>query len=389
MKKILVILTQPIEDDSSSMLTARGVIATLAKSNIITCVVPYCDKRSIYYNKSINGIDNVDIIHYGDPVSGNSSEDLHNKSKQNVLIRFIYNCYKKIDLFGYSITYLKHTKFVLEQIKNNNFDILLSFSDPKVSHLMANKIKKKNPKVFYVQHWGDPLLKDITCQSKLPKFIKKRIEFNMLKRADKIVYVSPLTLKEQKALFPTLSQRMTFIPTPGNVSIYNEKSRTENLVLGYCGSYNSSARNIIPLYEAASAATGVELYIIGNGDVDLKPTPNIHIVGRVSKDELSKYIELFDVLVSILNKSGAQIPAKIYIDGLTNKESLVLVDGDYGNEIKSYFSKYNRYIFVDNDVDNIQKGIVELIKSERKMVSPVLDFEFESVSNKIIENIEK
>ncbi len=53
-------------------------------------------------------------------------------------------------------------------------------------------------------------------------------------------------------------------------------------------------------------------------------------------------------MVCILNKSGTQIPGKLCNYAGTNKTILVLVDGDCGKEIQSYFKKFNIYIFVNN-----------------------------------------
>ena len=59
----------------------------------------------------------------------------------------------------------------------------------------------------------------------------------------------------------------------------------------------------------------------------------------------------------ILNTSGTQIPGKIYHYAAANKPILIILDGEYKQEIFKYLNEYNRFVFCDNKVESIKESI--------------------------------
>ena len=385
--RVLVVLAQPIEDDTSSMLTARSIINEWAKHNQVFVFAPYPDSRSIYFNGNAFIYQSISLIHYGKLNKSNSSEDLHRSVKRNIFLRLLYKAYKSIDLFGYSITYKKYITFIKKTVQTMHFDVLATFSDPKTAHIIGSKVKKTKKHLFYIQHWGDPLTIDITDKTIVPTFLKKHIEKKLLKNADRIQYVSPITLAKQKELFPKLASKMVFLPTNGEIIKYKKRIDYKNLSIAYCGSYMSSVRNIIPLYEAVGSLkdVGINLLIIGNGDVALEEKSNIKILGRVNSEELIGIVKDVDVFVSIMNNRGSQIPRKLYSDGLSDKGALVLVDGEYGEQIQSFFSQYNRYVFANNKKEEIVRCLLQIVQEECIPCEPLTDFATEEIAKQLIE----
>ena len=104
-------------------------------------------------------------------------------------------------------------------------------------------------------------------------------------------------------------------------------------------------------------------------------------------DKLKPLEDMTDVLVFLCNKAGGQIPGKIYQYSATNKIILFILDGTCEEKriLKSYFSKYKRYIFCENTEEDISRAI-DLIRKKTfdDMCNVPLDC-FES--KRIVQNI--
>lgn len=382
--KILYITTMPIEYSASANIRNLAVIKGLNEIGYkvdVLCSeigdgINYVDKsfNSNYINKVIR-IQTVKTTKSG-----------NNLGKINIFKKTIIMIIKK--MFEYFSIY-DNRKFLLYKFNVNlikdRYDIIISSSDPKSSHLLAKKILKKNPKLAnkWIQYWGDPFAIDINRKTIYPSFFIRFLEKNILKLANKIIYVSPLTLTAQKTTYKTVKNKMCFIPIPFvNEKIYlnNEKI---NYRLGYYGDYKSNDRNIIPLYRAVSDSKKYYLNICGDSDYNLQGKHNIKILPRQDSKTIDKLEENTDILIVICNKLGTQLPGKIFHYAATNKPILIILDGNKKNEIKTYLSKYNRYIFCENNKTSIIKNI-EKIFSENKEYFPCKDFNCKNVAKEII-----
>lgn len=279
--------------------------------------------------------------------------------------------------------YLPEEKYISDNILKGKFDILLSFSDPKPAHIIGGYCKHQNPHITYIQQWGDPLASDATSKTVLPVRVRKWIENALLKPANKVCYVSPITLKTQKELFPNCANKMFFLPTPS--LSYDKKNHNQGkLTLGYFGSYHSIVRNIMPFYEAAKLNRNVEFLIIGDSDIELKSTDNIKVIQRMPPKELEMYMQQIDVIVCLMNSKGNQIPGKVYHDASSEKDILLIKDGEYGNDIQAFFEKYDHYTFADNTVESINNAIQQYISSGVPARKPVEDFQAFNVAKALI-----
>lgn len=353
MSTVDVILTQPIENNTSSMIRSLSIIRELPNMGLhVICYCPYPDKNGKYNNGDIS-IKDVTIRRYGPRQKIKIAEDSINGSKgiRQIIIVVAYKLFKKVDVFGSSLQFLKYRKYLKTMIKKDNCDILLTFSDPMPTH-MIGKYCSSAVKEKYIQQWGDPLAADTIAKTALPKCIRKIIERNLIKKADRICYVSPLTYEEQKRMFPKYADRMLFLPTP-SVEYKHTFIKNSKIKLGYFGSYNLLARDIRPLYDAIIKASSFELYLIGDSDISLQPKDNVFIKNRVSCNEVEEYVDQVDILVCLMNSKGKQIPGKMYHYAGSYKEILVIKDGECGDEIEKYFSQFNRYTFVENNKESI------------------------------------
>ena len=388
MSRIAIILSLPAEYNTSSMLRCRAIIQSLISlGHTVKCYMPNPDKESKYYStaETING---CEVFRYGRVIkSGSYAEEAlsaQRKSIKSVLKVIAYRVFKKLDVFGATLLYLPEKKKICEDIKKDAFDILISFSDPMTAHMIGKYCKRHNRSIRYIQQWGDPLASDTISKTAQPVWFRKIVEQSLLKPADRVCYVSPFTKEEQQRIFKGQASKMIFLPTP-SLEYEDEKTRTSGrLCLGYFGSYNSVARNLVPFYQAALEVKEADFLIIGDSDLDLSPADNIRIIQRVSHDELSRYMGEIDVIVCLMNIKGNQIPGKVYHDASSVKDILFLKDGEYGDDIERFFSKYDHYTFVNNKKEDIIMAVNSYLKNGVPVRVPVSDFRAENIARTLI-----
>lgn len=88
-----------------------------------------------------------------------------------------------------------------------DFDYVLSISHPPVSHLVAYKLLKCNriKAKHWIQIWEDPWYADAYGFNARKRIFRE--ERRLLYLADKVCYVSPLTLQNQQRLFPESAKK--------------------------------------------------------------------------------------------------------------------------------------------------------------------------------------
>lgn len=249
------------------------------------------------------------------------------------------------------------------QLKETDYDYIISTSDPKSSHLIARAvIKKYNMKhIPWIQYWGDPLYLDITRKRKsiFDNRVKKA-ELELIEDASRVVYATPFTARQQKSLYPRCADQMDYA-TQGYWKDYLNLPNSKNSVytIGYFGNYNPTCRNILPLYDAVSDMDGVHLNIGGAG-MALESSENISILGFLNHGQIKEYEQQADTLICLLNSRGTQIPGKLYYYASFNKPLLVILDGELGEEMESFLKGFGRYHFCKNDAESIKNAIIAL-----------------------------
>ncbi len=269
-----------------------------------------------------------------------------------------------------------------------SFDYIISLSTPPSSHLIAhNLIKSKRIHgKHWIQIWEDPWHSDVYGFNGAEKI--KKEERRLLSFAEKVCYVSPLTLKNQKEKYPESAHKMFWQPLPFyyQAEIYEEPVYKKNSY-GYFGDYVPAARDLAPFYEAAKE-TGIEVNICGKPNTLFSPTDSIHIYPRLPLDELRPIENRTNVLVFLCNRQGGQIPGKIYQYSATNKTILFIMDGtpDEQEVLRDFFGKYNRYVFCQNTKGDIIKAIQKIESGDLGLVhcNPLHDFDPTITINNIL-----
>lgn len=382
---ILYITADPLEYSSSANMRNIALIQGLIENghNVSTLSMK-ADKESVYVDDSdlnLNlkeryWVEGKTII----KISKRENSEARIKKKVKELI---YKLYVKFSIYD-------PKKRLLNNITKINFteqyDLIISSSDPKSAHLLAEKIIKENPNITkkWIQYWGDPFACDINSKKWIPKYFVKREEERIISKGNKIIYVSPFTLEKQKCLYPKYANRMNFEPIPYKNCKTYEKTKNKHYSIGYFGDYNKRDRNIIPLYEAIATKEDYELLICGNSNLNLLPKNNIHVFSRQPRTKIEEFEKTTDLMVCICNKRGSQIPGKIYHYAATNKPILIILDGNEKEKLKKYFDGFQRYYMCNNNKEEIIKVIEKIKKEERKFV-PLEKVNANNIAKKIIE----
>ncbi|HEY5555499.1 hypothetical protein [Acetobacterium sp.] len=379
---ILIIKLSPVEGLSSSMIRTlaltKGLLTLGHHVDFLTIPISECH----VIGKCYDFLENVRIIRTKENTRYDSITSKKDKSK-NVKIgieNILRKTYHKFSLYDYTYSMAKRVDINL--LKTKYYDVVISSSDPKTAHIAAKQLFEQGLKYKkWIQYWGDPMALDITNKSIYPQWVIKKVENDLLKSADKIIYVSPFTLKKQKKAFPKLAQKMIFLPTPYIQEKLYDETQNMKFTIGYFGAYTNRVRNIFPLYKAGKLMKdSIIVNIVGNSDIVLEETDNIKVYPR---GDISRFEREADLLVCMLNRGGTQIPGKVYHYAATNKPILILLDGDNMNEIREYLESFNRYIICNNEAESIVNAINN-IKNYPKTALPCNEFKPEKIAEAFI-----
>lgn len=311
---------------------------------------------SFYEKLSLKKKANKNSCVSSDTVTSENKNNNDESFKGKMLLKVKNLVLKYYGVHGVYAKFVKKAKIFKSDIL---YDYVLSISTPVTSHILAHKLIKSGNIICkkWIQIWEDPWYSDAYGFNGKDKIYKE--EKRILSFAEKICYVSPLTLNNQQKLFPESANKMYWQPLPyyyRSFSKYIEKNIKNNY--GYFGDYTPVARNLSNFYKAAKNEN-INVNICGNPSNIFEPTNNIKIHPRLTLAELKPIEDKTNVLIFLCNKKGGQIPGKIYQYSATNKIILFILDGtdEEKDIIKDYFKPFNRYIFCENTVDDITRAI--------------------------------
>ncbi len=380
--RVLVIKMSPYDGlNSSTLRTIAMIKGLLAKGFEIDWLTIRPSQTHVINDVSqYSFLENVRIIYANENTVYNSIAKI-NKGLKKRIISLIRKAYHYFSLFDYTKKIAESVS--IDMLCCNDYEYLISVSDPKTSHIAAKVLIQQGLKYKkWIQYWGDPLVGDISYNKALPKKTLINAERKLFSISNKIVYTSPLTLYDEKKLHPDYSSRMVVVPTAFIKEKIFTKKNNDKFVVGYYGTYHSRIRNIIPLYDACKyLEDSVNLIICGDSDIDLISNKNTLIQPR---GDIREYEEITDLFICILNCSGTQIPGKLYHYAATNRPVLVIVDGEYKEDIVNYIKQFNRYYICEND----KKSIIDTIKKIQRSNStwsPCERFSPEKVIDQIID----
>lgn len=273
---------------------------------------------------------------------------------------------------------------------DNDYDYIVSMSDPKSAHFLSIYLKarvKELRNVKVVQMWGDPWYFDIT---KKTNFITKLVEGFILTKANFVFYRSIATVKQQKKHFSFAKSRMSmidrgFIGNELSETDFKIKKETYNFL--YLGDYNPAVRDIGRFCEIANSY-GHRVKLIGSAPdrfkQKLKYLESTIQLDRLSPSELQPYIEASDCLVIVLNKRGTQIPGKVYDLLAVEKPVVLLLDGEITVED---IPAHSRFKIIKNDNEALTSFFEGLDSLECSIRKELNDFHMKNVIKSFINHL--
>lgn len=380
--RILYVVARAVEVNASSSIRNNATINGLIENgHDVTVVSCEPSDTSSNYDPSLRP-EGAKIVYF--KLGG--AHTIANKVKGgwlNKLLKSVYRLFKKNDIYDNLKPIINH----VEEIDVKNFDLVISSSDPKSSHLFVDKLfKYHHCSKPWIQIWGDPFADDISMNhTNLSKI--KREENRLLSLATKVVYVSYLSCISQKKKYPANAHKMAFVPIPYYKERISDKEfpdSFEKAQICYCGDYVSCVRNLTPLYEAVKDL-GMKMTVCGRSDIVLNSTNNITVLPRQSASFVRELEDTSDILIHLSNLSGTQVPGKIFQYAATNKTIVFILDGD-SEMLKEMFGKYNRFIFVNNDKESI-KYVLSKIAELKETVSnvPLKEYSCKYISKEIVD----
>lgn len=358
--RILYVVSRPLEINTSASIRNKATINGLLKlGHEIDLITTQFDKNHSNFDSSILN-ENLNVTYFALNGIQNMAKIGRKYKKLQPIKNVFYNIYSSFEIYDNLKGIVNNIS--LMNIDDETYDLIISSSDPKSSHLFVHELfeRKIVTKTPWIQIWGDPFLSDITRKRSLLQKKIKEEELKLLEYAKKVIYVSQLTLKEQQKIYSDYSKKMYHIPIPYIEEKKYNFSYVENkeLTFLYCGDYNTNVRTIEHLYNTFKGSNH-RLIICGESDLKLKSTENILIYPRISYEATKDFEKKSDVLIHLSNSKGTQIPGKIYQYSGTNKLILFILDGEK-KSIFDMFKKYNRYIFAENDVTSLEKAISKI-----------------------------
>ena len=392
MKILFIACYSPLINNSASIETLQ-YLNNLAKidENEVHLLTVNFPKNSIYYDEYILSMLNEKVkMHI---ISGGkifekimpkkpSNKAAVNSSQNNK--SFIKSMLKK----GKSIIAVPDmyfnwakaaSKYGIELMKKEKFDVMFSMHEPPSSHICAMKIKEEFKDLPWVTYWSDPWLKDSTRENISPvrRKYEQSFERKVVNLSDRFIFVTKANRDDYVNSY-NIPIEKTFIVTRG----YDEKQykeikeksnpkliEKEKINFVYAGEIFSKLRNVNPFIYA--------LNVIKNENIDLYNKLNIMFFGNIDSDEVKNKLNAIDkvsvspripydealgymlnsqVLLLFGNKNSKQIPAKVY-DYFGAEGLIFVILGDKNDPIKDVVKNKEKCIVVNNNVDEIVNGI--------------------------------
>lgn len=248
------------------------------------------------------------------------------------------------------------------------YDLLISSSDMKSSHFLADKIKDINEQLPWVQIWGDPWSTDVNTPFYL-KCISKYFEKRILRRGDLVFYVSLPTTKEMKILFPEFSDKINYVPRGYYSSVANPAERiSKDYHIVYTGALNEK-RNIFNLAIVLdkynkSHDKKILIDVYGTFSDDLKTEmlkfESLQLHKDVDYEKIPEIYSNSDALLYLSNGSSTtQIPGKLY-DYFGTQKSVICLVYDQNDEISKFLKTFSRCLLLENSISAIEDNLKTL-----------------------------
>lgn len=253
---------------------------------------------------------------------------------------------------------------------DKDFDIIISSSDFKSSHLIGEKIKEKYPLKKWIQIWGDPWADDINLRNFI-KFRARNRERYLLSKANLIVYISPLTKDVMVSRYPKIKDKTIFIPRGYYKDIIKTNKIDKNINILYTGGISGySGRNIYPLLNSIERYNDgkriqIKVHLYSTLTFDMKMELDkykcVRYCDSVDYEDILDLYSHYDILLFLSNDQGStQIPGKLF-DYLGTQLPILCLLANDDNPLKDYLKKFNKCIILNNNENVITEQLSNII----------------------------
>ena len=420
MKILFIACYSPLINNSASIETLQ-YLNNLAKidNNEIHLLTVNFPSNSIYYDEYILSMLDpkikLHIISGGlifEKIMPKKSSGVKSNTKNNKLKLKVKTWLRKVkSLFAIPDMYLywaiKASNYGIKLVKNEKFDVMFSMHEPPSSHICAYRIKKRYKNLRWIAYWSDPWLKDSTREgsSFIRKKIEGRYEKQIINLADKHVFVTKANREDYIKTY-YINPKDTYIITRGYDSkVYSDIKQSElpmlinnNMInVVYAGEIFSKLRDIRPFINALkrikeyNSSLYEKLNILFFGNIDneevrskLLEIDKVKVSNRIPYKEALSYMINADILLLFGNKNSKQIPAKIY-DYFGCKAYILVILGDENDPILDVVSNLEKCKVSNNNIENINDGIIELTNRiiNGNKSNEIEEYEWENISKKL------
>ncbi|ELC8398555.1 glycosyl transferase group 1 [Clostridium perfringens] len=421
MKILFIACYSPMINNSASIETLMYLnnLCNIENNDVHLLTVDF-PKNSIYYDEEIlklldskvkvHAIEGGKLFNKIMPKKsiGVKEEDKSSNTKSSSKIKLMRKIKNKIifpDMY-YNWSF-KASKYGIELMNKEKFDVIFSMHEPPSSHLCALRIKKHFKEIPWVLYWSDPWLKDPSREDIgfIRKFIEGRQEKSVVLNGDRHIFVTEENKEDFMEKYNVKEDKMFIVTRGYNKAIYEEIERAEKpellkdnkINLIYAGEIFSKIRDLKPFIKALKELEKRDqelfnrLNIIFFGNIDdenikeeLKKFSNVSVNGRIDYKEALRYMIHGDVLLVLGNKNSKQIPAKIY-DYLGTKNLIMVILGDENDPIKNVVTNKEKCIVSENNyeaiIDDLNK-CRDLIDSGKKFKANE-EYEWSSIGKKL------
>lgn len=419
MKILFIACYSPLINNSAAIETLQ-YLNNLAKfkDNTIHLLTVNFPSNSIYYDEYIfNMLDkriNLHIISGGRLFElimpkkvkvNNSPKTSIVKSKIKTSLRKAKKVLAVPDMYFYWS--YKASKYGIELMKKENFDVMFSMHEPPSSHICAYRIKKKFPKLKWMTYWSDPWLKDSTREesSFIRKNFEKAYERKVVPLSDKYIFVTKANRDDYIESY-NINKKDTYIITRGyDQKTYNDIKESikpklindEKINIVYAGEIFSKLRDVKPFINAINKLklenknlyNKLNILFFGNIDDEniknkLLEISNVKVSSRIPYNEAIAYMINADILLLFGNKNSKQIPAKIY-DYFGCNGYVLAILGDENDPIVDVIKDLEKCSMSSNNAEGIFEGIMELSNKilNKNYSKPIEEYEWSNISKRL------
>ncbi len=274
----------------------------------------------------------------------------------------------------------------LDYSKFGGYDIVISSSDSKSSHLPAERIKKEYPKIRWIQIWGDPWCLDMHLGF-IPSLMAKRKEKLLMSEGDKIVFVSDITCQAMKKRYNAYANKFYYVPRSFYKVIKKSSELNDGVIRVLYPGALSKGRDIGPFLKQVDDYNSINsgritISFYGGYDSETHSLLNkydfVDTHDSVDFDVILGLFASFDALLFISNGKGStQIPGKLY-DFMGTELPIICILSESEKQLGELLQQYQKCLIFNN-----VNQIVNKIK--QNVFPPVLSFSPEITASKIIE----